>query len=374
MQAPSRTFAIYLIAACSALLHAGQVAAQVYTNDTGGEVEFYGQFSPTFQYFDDGEKTYSNMADNSHSGSRLGFNLKQAFDGFDFRFNAEVALGLPETGDFSQDEDDPDWEWDKEDIRKMEIIFSGRFGTFYLGQGSMATDGVAEADLSGTTMVGYSLSSADSAGSYQLRDDDTGNQTGVAIGDIFDNFDGSRRARLRYDTPEFNGFTLAAAYGTEVLEDDNDDDFYDIALNYGNTFGDTEVAASIGYAWRDRDEGDTGKAWAGSVSFLHQPTGLNGTFAGGSMDDGGSYYYLKAGWTGNFLSVGSTAFSVDYYDGDDFVSDGASSENWGVQIAQNFDGYNLQAYLGYRSYDYDDDTGVDYHDASSVLAGVIWEF
>jgi hypothetical protein len=112
----------------------------------------------------------------------------------------------------------------------------------------------------------------------------------------------------------------------------------------------------------------------GSVSLLHSPTGLNGTLAGGSEVDGGHYYYVKLGWIADLVAVGSTAISIDYYDGEDFVTEGAHSEHHGVQVTQYFDDIDLEAYLGYRAYAYDDDSDVRYLDASSFLAGVRWSF
>jgi hypothetical protein len=193
-------------------------AATRPSNDTGGSVTFYGQLSPTFQFFDDGTETYSNLADNANSNSRLGFNFDQDLNGNRFRFTYEAAIGFPQTSEFSQEGDDPFWEWQVTDLRKAEVRYRGAFGEVYLGQGSMATDGSAGADLFGTTIVG-TVTMSDSAGSYQFRDDDTKNLSGIAIGDVFDDFDGSRRFRIRYDTPEFNGFSGAVAYGTNELSE-----------------------------------------------------------------------------------------------------------------------------------------------------------
>lgn len=367
------TFA--LAAAAAILTAAGPAAAQmVYKDDSGGEAEFYGFFNPAFQYVDDGESSYSNITDNDIAESRVGFNLSQDFgDGFGLRFNGEVGLGAPQSSDFTQ-ANNPAWDWDETNIRKAEFILSSPWGTLSLGQGSMATDGIAEQDLSGTGNVSYSGGAADTAGGFYFRSH-SGAPTGLTIGDAFDNLDGGRRARVRYDTPAFYGFSLSAAYGTEVLEDHNDDQFYDFGLNYANTFDETfEVAASFGPAWRDIEHGGTDRRWSGSFAVLHHPTGLNATFAGGSAHHGGSYFYLKGGWLADLFDFGHTALSADYYNGADFVSGGAASTNWGLQLSQKVERYNLEAYIGYRVYDYDDHTGIGYQDASSILTGVSWEF
>ena len=82
------------------------------------------------------------------------------------------------------------------------------------GQGSMATDGIAEIDLSGTKIAAFS--SVDKpAGGFLLRLPD-GKLATTRIADVFDNFDGdcirgvnsdgSRKLRLRYATPALLGF------------------------------------------------------------------------------------------------------------------------------------------------------------------------
>ncbi len=355
----------------AALTMATTAMGQSYSNDTGGSVTFYGQASPAYLQFDDGEKSYGDLVDNTRSNTRVGFLLDQVLgNGQKLVFNFETALGAPGSSSFSQDSD-PVWTWEKTDLRKIDLAWSGTFGTFSIGQGSMASDGIATNDLSGTTMAS-TVTTADSAGGYLFRLGD-GDLSDVTIGNVFSDFDGGRKGRVRYDTPSFNGFTLAASYGQEILAEDDDRDFYDIAAFYQGDAGDMKVRAGLGYAWVE-DDGDTSEAYAGSVSVLHGPTGLNGTLAAGGRPDGAHYVYGKAGWIANLTDVGGTAFSADYYSGQDFGTDGSESTQWGVQATQNFDDLNLEAYLGYAAYTFDDDSGADYQDASSVLAGIRWKF
>ena len=51
----------------------------------------------------------------------------------------------------SQFDDLPDWDFPATNIRKAEVAFANEhFGKLWLGQGSMASDGSAEVDNSGT--------------------------------------------------------------------------------------------------------------------------------------------------------------------------------------------------------------------------------
>lgn len=142
-----------------------------------------------------------------------------------------------------------------------------------------------------------------------------------------------------------------------------------IGLRWFGEAGDFELAAAAGYAWASPPEGDTMERYSGSATFLHAPTGLNLAVAGGAEPDGGSYGYAKGGWIGKLLDVGATAFSADYYSGQNFVTDGSASQALGLSAVQNFDKANLQIYLGWLRYDYDDDTGLSYETGQSILAG-----
>jgi predicted porin len=180
--------------------------------------------------------------------------------------------------------------------------------------------------------------------------------------------------RIRYDTPDWSGFMVSAAYGRDVLAEEDDADYYDAAVRYGFDNDVVGLVAALGYAWKD-DEGDTTEQIIASGSLTHNPTGLNLTLAGGDHHDDGSHYgYAKLGWNGDPFSYGATALAIDYYDGSDFVTSGSSSTSWGAQAVQGFDRWNLEGYLGYRVYSFDDDTGAEYEDLAALLLGARWKF
>lgn len=366
----SRTF-LTATALCLAAYGPAHAEDLVFTHPSGATATFYGQFNPAFQSIDDGRESDSSVVDNSGSVSRVGVWIDMPLQDNKLRFNLEVGLGLRTTADTNQI-DDGDWiDWDRTDIRHLELSYETAYGTFWAGQGSMATDGVPELDESGTTLASYSYV-ADFAGAYLFR---VGrNLSDVAIADAFDDLNGSRRFRLRYDTPSYQGFTFSIAYGEEILDKNDDATYYDTAINYSYSNDIASFDAAIGYAWDDDDDGTTEKLMA-SATALHKPTGLNLTLSTGeNQGEDGSFYYVKFGWIGDLLDYGSTAISMDYYDGSDFLTGGSSSESWGMQAVQNFDDLSLEAYLGYRIYSYDDRTDARYEDISALIMGVRWTF
>lgn len=268
------------------------------------------------------------------------------------------------------DDNGLDFDWRRTELRKFEVIYDApTLGTFSFGQGSTATDGYAEADLSGTTVVTYS-SLADLAGGIAFRPLG-GASSGIDIGDTFSDLDGARRFRVRYDTPDYNGFVASVSAGEEVLTEGDDREFYDLGLKYVRDYGDIKVDGRLGYAWVS---GGDEKA-IGSLAVLHKPTGLNGAFStGGQQADGDDdFVYFKLGYIQDWLSYGSTAFSIDVYEGNDFALAGSESSSIGFGVVQRFDDQNLEVYAGYRTYEFDE-VNTPVGDIDVMVVGARWKF
>lgn len=343
-----------------------------FTN-ANGKTTFYGQLSPTLQSIDDGFSSKTQLMDNSSSNSRVGFNLDRNFgEAGKLRFKFETALGLRGTSSNQIGSTPFGWEWGTSDLRKLELIWTANYGVISIGQGSMATDGAATINASGTTLAN-SVSRPDFAGSVVFRGTD-GSFSGIDVGDAFNDFDGSRRARIRYDTPSFSGFSVGAAYGKNVLSSGNDSTYYDIAARYETDLSGTNVEAALGYAWEDDPGNPTEQFLMGSVGVEFQ-NGFNFSVALGNQQSGGdgSYYYGNVGYAADWLTQGSTAISLDYYNGSDFETAGSSSNSWGIGVTQDFNAQNLEAYLGYIQYSYSE-PGVDFADINTVMLGARWKF
>jgi hypothetical protein len=373
----------------------------------GAKLRFYGQINKGILNYDDGvdSETYY-IIDNDNSSTRFGLRYDQTFDDWTFTNVNEIQYAPYSTGNINIIDDTPssdDFEWSNDNIRKIDFSLDNeRYGKFSLGQGSMATDGAAEVDLSGTDVIGYS-GVADSAAAQILRytDQNLAFADNPQIGDAFDNYDGGRLIRIRYDTPSYNGFSVAFAFGRDLLDDDPDErdiNQYDVALLYGNEFEAVDVEAAVGYYSND----DDASYWIGSVSAIHTPTGVNGTFAAGTQDEGdnsGSYWYGKLGLLRDFVAWGASAAAIDYYSGDDvyvsgdvplFTPDGepvvdengdpisgditsSDSTSWGISLVQNIDAWNTELWFTYRNYEYTDNFA-NYEDGQAIFGGARFRF
>ena len=355
----------------------------------GGVLTFYGQINKGVLSYDDGIDTESyGLIDNANSSTRVGLKYSQAFGAWTFENVNEIQYDPYSSSNASILHDSPnsdDYEFTNANIRKLDFTLANeRVGKFWLGQGSMATDGIQEIDLSGTNVIAYS-SVGESAGGQILRFSNPGlsfdeSLSGVTIGEAFTNYDGPRRVRARYDTPAFANLTFAAAYGRNLLSDDSDvrdENIFDAALTYANEYDAFKVNAGLGYYWQENDI----TTWGGSASALHKATGLNITagFGTGSPDDGpdGQWWYAKLGLLRSFVTWGKTAMSVDYYKGDDFLVTGdatsSTSESWALALVQNIDRANTELWLTLRLYDYTDDVA-SYDDGQAIFGGARFKF
>ncbi|TPE46574.1 porin [Amaricoccus solimangrovi] len=375
--------------ACALTARAEGLPPIEWGDPSGGTLLFYGQINMGVLSYDDGIDTESyGLIDNANSESRVGLVYTRSFGDWTLENTNEIGYAPYSSGNASITHDSPDssdYEFTNANIRKIDFAFSNdRLGQVSLGQGSMATDGIQEIDLSGTDVIAYS-SVADSAAGQILRFSDPGlsfdeSLSGVTIGDAFTNYDGPRRVRVRYDTPSFANMTFAAAFGRDLLSDDSDirdQNIFDAALTYEREYADFDAEAGLGYYWQE----DNITTWGGSASGLHRPTGLNLTlgFGTGSPEDGpdGQWYYAKLGLLRQYIAWGATAVSLDYYKGDDFYIAGdatsSDSKSWGLALVQTIDRANTELWLTARDYDYSDNAA-SYEDGQAIFGGARFRF
>lgn len=344
-----------------------------YETASGGSVTVYGQFTPALVAVDDGGASYTQLGDNAASVSRFGVRLSQPLGESELRFRFETAFGFGTTSAFSQASTPRTLDWDREQLRHVDFeLRTPRAGTFYFGQGSMATDGLGNQDKSDTTLAA-SVTIADVAGGYAFRDT-SGALSNLNIDEAFVSFDGSRRGRIRYDTPEFAGFTFRAAYGRDVLDSGNSDRFYDAGVAYETDLENgVELEAGLGVQVRERTGARDRRDQYASVSAVF-PSGVTMTFAVGERNTAGQYGYAKLGYVTELVAAGATAFSVDVYSGTDTRSDGDRARSLGLSAVQEFDDQDIEAYFGARRYAYSDTTATSYQDITSYILGARWRF
>jgi hypothetical protein len=326
-----------------------------------------GQINRAVNVVDDGDETDVYFVDNANSNSRLRFvgtalvdddlTLGSKFEiAFAPNYSIEVSQADQEPGDFF-------------DERVAELfLLSKRYGALYLGKGSTSSDGTAEVDLSGTDVIQYA-SYGDIAGGMIFRDSADDALTGPTVSEAFNDFDGlSRKSRLRYDLPTFYGFGLAGSVIT--------DSRWDAALRWsGSGYGfKAGAAAAVAYI----NAADSDYQYDGSLSVLHEDTGLNFTFSAGTrdseMEDDPYSVWGKLGWQTTFFSVGKTSFGVDYGISENLTADGDEGSSFGAAVVQSFADYGTELYFQFRQYSLDRDASVDVEDINVGTIGARVKF
>lgn len=335
--------------------------------------EYYAQLNIGSFHTDNGVETSTQVEDNDASQSRIGFNINWVYpDSGKLLFNFETGLGVRGSSDGRISGETTSIDIGTEDFRHLEFIYtSPYYGKFYFGQGSMATDGAAYSDLSGTTIASYA-GIADFAGDVEFSTKDE-EPADIIVGDVFQTYDGPRRFRFRYDTPAYKGLTLSLATGRNLLNKDDDNKYHDIGLRYDKDYGDVLVKAAMGFTRVDNQD----SLITGSMSALHKSSGISFAVAAGTPQDANArYIFAKLGYQGDWFRLGNTAVSVDVYRGENFRAKNADSLTYAVGLVQRikrFERVNVDVYASYRTYRYDA-SGADLNDIDLTLIGVRLKF
>lgn len=381
--------ALALLALAGAALADG-VAPLERTFRNGATFRFYGQINKGILVYDDGRDTRGYpLIDNAVSNTRFGLSYTRKLGAWTFENVNELKHAPFSTTNTNIVDRHPTfvaYERTKADIRKMDFTLAHpRWGTFWAGQGSMASDGVLEIDLSGTDVVAYS-GVGDIASGQILRLSDPRlpfdeSLTDLEIGDVFINLDAGREVRLRYDTRPIGGFTLAVSAGRNLLSGEREtrnNNQVDASLVYAGTHGDFEVAGGLGTYWQE----DGPASGGGSISALHRPSGLSGTLSVGTEDaptGNRHYWYAKLGLTRRLLASGPTSVSADLFAGDDLFFDAeagitsTTSRSTGLALVHRLERAGVDLWLTWRRYDYEDDAR-SYETSEAVFGGARFQF
>ena len=351
-------------------------AKMVKSGKDNVSLKIYGQVNRMALYADDGKDSRVFHADNDVSSTRVGFKGKAKLDDeWSAGTTLEVQIESNSSAKVEMNQDTKAEDAKNFSERKLEVWFkSKQLGKLSLGQGSTASDGTIEEDLSGTGVItgaGYSATGDSLAilrSGIQMVDDDDNDQTpdipaanqrmaadtGVVVGDLFGNMDGlSRKDRLRYDTPTFGGVQLSSSILSESWEGDEEGTGgtpWDVALRYGRDFDGFEVAAAISRWDKDRET----KGHGGSASLL-MPTGTSVSGSHSVQETDGdefeeTFTYFKLGQELDITSAGKTAVSVSYSTTDNRGSKGHGGNYYDFAAVQKIKGLGAELYALYGVY------------------------
>lgn len=326
-----------------------------------------GQINRALLMADDGDNTDVFHVDNDNSSSRFRFVGEAGQGNVTAGAVLEVEFESNSTSDISQTNESQSPTLKE---RKIEIFVNhSDYGKLTLGQGDTASEKTAEVDLSGTSVVSFSNVGL-MAGGLLFFDKSANALSSTKIKNVSSNFDGlGRDDRIRYDTPKFYGFSVAASHVSN--------DKWDLALFHSGKYGAYEVAGAFGYS---EPKGAIEDRLDGSISVRHAG-GINLTVAGGrddlkSGDRDPWSWYAKLGYLFDWRKqnvpwmarIGKTALALDYHRTDDQVQNNDEFQSVGFFAVQMVDDWAADIYLGIRWHDLDRE-GSDFDEIMSLMVG-----
>lgn len=333
-------------------------------------LSLYGHINKAALFVDNGDSSKWYFVDNINSQTRLGLRANvETVHNWNVGGRIEYGIVSNASSDVNQlnthDATSTNFK-----LRWAEVSFNNeQFGKLSLGKGDSASNGSSEVDLSGTTVASYAGYS-DMAGSALWYDGGTGVVTDLEIGDVFSNFDGlSRTDRIRYDTPSFAGFSVAASASSGEA--------YDGALWYSRKFGDTKIAGAVALA-NPGDLKSVDSIYSGSISAKF-PMGFNATFSAGGQEldepgrDDPVNWWAKLGYQVKFYEAATTSFSIDYGETTDLDQNNDKLKSWALAAVHNIPDWGTELYLAYRLHQLDRDA-TDFDDIHVFWSGARVKF
>src|SRR5574341_1602722 len=246
-------------------LAVGSVFALPAFADTNSlEIKLSGQVNRAVMHVDDGIQGDLFHVDNDNSSTRFRFTGTQTLSPTakaGLVFEVEYQSNPSNLVTFANQEGSPSL-----DERVLDVFYEAPWGKLSLGQGDGAANGGVEVDLSGTT-VAHFAGPEFVGGAFAFRT--AAGATGPTITQTTSQQDfESRYDRVRYDTPSFNGFSLAGSFGSK----DINREVSEFALRYAGKGAFGEIAAALGFSSEDAATpgGQDDKVSGGSISWLHR--------------------------------------------------------------------------------------------------------
>jgi len=364
------------VAALFAVVSPAQAGSVANGNDTAS-VTLSGHFNRAVLYQESGSADAVSFVDNGASQSRARIiakgkmNEAVAVSGvfeWGMSTNTDGSTSPVDTASTLTSSNDTNGSDSFFAVRHSYVKFDHKqLGSVRIGHMSEATDGAAERNMTGATDVVYG-GSLIGAGGIHLQNSASGTTTNtfstLKVGDFFDSADGDRVDGMRYDTPNFGGFSVSTSVGS--------DKDVDVAGSFSGKMGGFAIAATVGHGNDSASSTTVESTTLGSIAVGHD-SGLNARLAYSRSDKKSTtnkdedLLSIGLGYKANLTSMGSTNFAVDYIVANDQASEGAEGKAYAFGVEQETDA-GVKFYLG-GSFIETKDATITYEDVTTVIAG-----
>ncbi len=365
-------------------------------------LEISGHINETLLIYDDGTEVDAGVFTNDNFRSIIQFRGEaKVNEDLKAGYRMEIGIRTQNSRGFTQEDRGPRGVLDLR--HNYWYLASKKLGKISMGNTGGAGERATEANLTVTADV-FKFSDVEDMG-LGLRTRVNGNLTSTAWRQLLRGGgdqpgEGRRWNMVRYDTPTIAGFTGIWNWG--------EDNTWEVGLRYKGEFGDFKMAAAMAYgsnsdivsqspgffcvgnnrdsstdpaivdtSIRDRDCHQLG----GSVSVMHDPTGLYVNLAGGYLQDDliasdpgavairpfvkdrSEFYAIEAGLERKFFEVGKTTISAQYYHNEGGSQDRNFNDNgdivetlveaYSIGVVQGLDNAATHLYLQWRHFQAD---------------------
>ncbi|MGE0053873.1 MAG: porin [Hyphomicrobium sp.] len=368
-----------------------------------------GWVSSQLYWFDNGDESNVYVVDNNND---LSSNVKftgtaQISPGWRAGYSLWIYTNGPSSLTAGENWDATDRSWGLNAENSYWFIQSDTLGKLSVGKQSLAADNAAlGTDFSGTLFPANGVTFDGGLLNVTINGAPTGalwlnaafwcEHAGVGIAN---DCAGGRLNGVRYDTPTFAGFTLGASWG--------EDDYWDIALRWSGEHSGFKMAFATAYS-ESTDPNILGNGAntndnqyfqiGGMIKHLASGLWIHGTYGKNFIDDApGNHpphpdaegWYLKAGWSTKFSSLGNTHFYGEYGGNNDAFSNQAAcagcingvqitssdATRWGLGVVQEIDAAAMSLWAKYRHHSLDgtlaNNTTFDADNVDMFLAGAV---
>ena len=331
-------------------------------------VQFSGRLHRMLTNVDDGANTTLLFTDSEQGPTMLRFDANGNVNDT-LSLGATIETGIRQNRPFLVSQDNTS-AGTSVNVRIAEVFLnSNTIGKFSMGRGFGASWMAPEMDLSGTQFASL-LPVGMLAPGLKFVDASDNSLSDVQV---FDHFVDVERLllvdRARYDSPQFGP-------GLQISGSVASDSRWDVALRAKPKITGNWTFVG-GVSFQNKPFSGIDRRQDAVVSVRHTNTGLNLTIGGVKEDlTGGrdaNTFLVKAGWLTDLVSLGKTAFSIDYYEVNDLRLPGDKAESIGLFAVQKWPEYGVDFYGGFRRYDVKR-SDINLKDLNLVTLGIALNF
>jgi len=365
-----------MLLSTAAIGFAGALATPAFAGEVEKSASFGGHVNRLVSIDDDGDSTDLHTSDAGASMSRIRFQGSAKSESLTTKAYIEVrARGANSSSNVGTGGAQT------LSMRHSYLSLSNSMGTLVLGGTNPAGDlnGIGTADFSGANWWGVDKDSLNPGGAnnFVVTGRTAGGQEDGGLGTTVSpmhTFTSGRGGVIRYDTPDFNGFSGSVGLkgGGDAAEEPS------ASIGYSADYDGTKVAAGYGYTSRAGND-TTYKNWQSASVAMELASGINASVMYGRKNNKVSgaidptLWSFGVGYDMNVVDAGPTSLGLTYQQQDDGLVVNDDLKWYGLNVSQSLGDYGTDVYGGVSRAEYSR-TGTNYEDITSGWVGVRVKF